>query len=235
MRYFSVRRTAILLNLAVLWALCPLAQCQEANQAAPVQQAEPNKEAQANETKGAPPRAAPTDYQAQAQTGGVTIAADFAGHAVPTLEAAYSTEEYVVVEVAFFPGAQNRLKLSTDDFALKINDKKSPFTSQPFGYVAKSLKDPEWQPADQEKQKSKTGLNTGGQGDTGPAPPPKMPLELRRVMELRVQKSVLPEGDRALPVAGLLFFQYRGKTQGIKSMELIYSGPAGKASLPLQP
>jgi hypothetical protein len=43
------------------------------------------------------------------------------------------------------------------------------------------------------------------------------------------------EGDRALPQAGLLFFEYRGKTQGIRSLELIYNGSAGNASLALQP
>jgi hypothetical protein len=54
-------------------------------------------------------------------------------------------------------------------------------------------------------------------------------------MAQRVQKAVLPEGDRALPQAGLLFFSYRGKPQGIRSIELLYSGPAGKVTLPLQP
>jgi hypothetical protein len=62
-----------------------------------------------------------------------------------------------------------------------------------------------------------------------------MPLELQRAMAQKVQKAVLPEGDRALPVAGLLFFSYRGKTDSIRSMELIYSGPAGKATVALQP
>ena len=36
-------------------------------------------------------------------------------------------------------------------------------------------------------------------------------------------------------MAGLLFFEYRGKTKKIRSIELIYSGPAGKAALDLQP
>ena len=43
------------------------------------------------------------------------------------------------------------------------------------------------------------------------------------------------EGERTLPQAGLIFFQYRGKTQSIHSIELIYAGPAGKATLALQP
>jgi hypothetical protein len=201
-------------------------------------QTEPKKEAPptpilVSETKGMPPRTAPADYQFQAKVGTVTLAADFDGHAVPTLEAAYSSEEYIVVELAFFGEPNAHLKLSIEDFTLKINDRKAPYTSQPFGYLARSLKDPEWQPPEEDKEKkSKTSLNGSGGNDSS-APPPKMPLELRRVMELRVHQSVLPEGDRALPVAGLIFFQYRGKEQNIKSMELVYNGPAGTVSMPL--
>jgi hypothetical protein len=54
-------------------------------------------------------------------------------------------------------------------------------------------------------------------------------------MEQRVQRAAMLEGDRVLPQAGLLFFEFRGKTQSIKSLELIYSGPAGNATLALQP
>jgi len=60
-------------------------------------------------------------------------------------------------------------------------------------------------------------------------------LELRRTMEQRVQKAALLEGERALPQAGLLFFEFRGKGKSVRSAELIYDGPAGKASLALQP
>jgi hypothetical protein len=107
--------------------------------------------------------------------------------------------------------------------------------------ILKSLKDPEWVPPDagEPKGKSKGGLTGGGGGDQGgggdpPPAPAKMPLELQRAMALKVQKSVLPEGDRAVPVAGLLFFPYRGKADSIRTMELIYAGPAGKATLTLQ-
>jgi hypothetical protein len=44
----------------------------------------------------------------------------------------------------------------------------------------------------------------------------------------------LPEGDRALPAAGLIFFQYGGREKSIRSIELIYTGPAGKATVALQ-
>jgi hypothetical protein len=54
-------------------------------------------------------------------------------------------------------------------------------------------------------------------------------------MAQRTQKAALPLGDRALPQAGLIFFQYRGKAKSIQSVELIYSGSAGKATLKLLP
>ena len=53
-------------------------------------------------------------------------------------------------------------------------------------------------------------------------------------MGLRVTKESLPEGERLLPQAGLIFFAYRGKAQGIHSVELIYEGPTGKTTLNLQ-
>ncbi len=62
-----------------------------------------------------------------------------------------------------------------------------------------------------------------------------MPIELRRTMEQRVKRAAMLEGDRDLPQAGLLFFDYRGKTQNIRSLELIYSGSAGSAKVALQP
>ena len=191
--------------------------------------------APSSEMKGTPPRAAPSDYQVQAHAGSVTIAADFAGHSAPTLENTYTTEEYIVVEVAFFGEPQARLKLSTEDFSLHINDKKTPLASQSFMVVEKNLKDPEWEPPEKEKEKSKASINGSGSGDSTPAPPPKMPIELRHAMDIKVEKAVMPEGDRVLPVAGLIFFSYRNKTQSIHNMELIYNGPAGKTSLALQP
>jgi hypothetical protein len=54
-------------------------------------------------------------------------------------------------------------------------------------------------------------------------------------MEQHVQKAAMQEGERPLPQAGLLFFQYRGKLENIKSLELVYTGAAGKATLELQP
>ncbi len=187
------------------------------------------------ELLGIPPRATPADYQTKAQAGSVTLAAEFLGHAIPAGQSSLVAEDYVVVEAALFgpPGA--RTAISAADFSLRINGKKQALTGAHFGLVFQSLKDPEWGPTASEKEKSKTSVGgTGGGAGDPPPPPPKMPIALRRAMEQRVQKSALPEGDRPLPQAGLLFFPYRGKTDGIHSVELNYNGKDGKAKLALQ-
>jgi hypothetical protein len=170
------------------------------------------------EGKGMPPRATPADYQSHAQAGTVTVAAEFEGHSMATFEGNLSTEEYVVVEAGLFGPQGARLKLSSGDFTLRLNGKKTPLPSQPYGLVVKAVKDPEWAPPEPPvDKKSKTGVDTGGggqQGDPKPSPTPvKIPIELQRAWAQRVQRATLPEGDRALPQAGLLFFEYRGKTE----------------------
>ena len=203
-------------------------------------QGTPAKEVPASESKGMPPRVSPSEYQAQGEAGTVTIAAEFSGHSIGTAQGTLTTEDYVVVETGFFGATGARTKLAADDFTLRINGKKVALPTQPYGMVLPSLKDPEWEPPADTKSKGKTSMGGGGGGGGGgqndpPPTPPKMPFPERRAMEQRVQKAALPEGDRALPVAGLIFFQYRGKTKDIKSIELIYAGPAGKATLKLTP
>jgi hypothetical protein len=190
------------------------------------------------DAKGLPPRATPADYQAHAQVGAVTLAAEFTGHSIATLQGPLSTEDYVVVEAGLFgpPGA--RLELSPGHFSLRINGKKTALPGQPYGFVVASVKDPEWEPPAKAGSKSKTSLNGGGgeQGEPGAPPAPvKVPIGVQRAIAQRVQRAALPEGDRALPQGGLLFFEYRGRAQGIHSVELLYDGPAGKATLALRP
>lgn len=195
-------------------------------------------QAQVPDIQGLPPRATPGDYSSAEKAGAVTIAADFVSHSVPTLQAPLTCEDYVACEIAFF-GAQ-KATISFQDFALRINEKKQPIASVQYGMVMKSLSDPEWIPPETEGgggSKSKGGISGGaGGGQAGdPKPlPPKMPFPLRRAMEQKAQKAALPEGERSLPVAGLVFFPYRGKDQNIEKVELIYNGPAGKATLSLR-
>ena len=64
--------------------------------------------------------------------------------------------------------------------------------------------------------------------------PVKMPFPLERAMQQSVQRAALPEGDRTLPVAGLMFSEFRGREKSIRSVELVYTGPAGNATVALQ-
>ncbi|MBV9507594.1 MAG: hypothetical protein JO323_21580 [Acidobacteriia bacterium] len=50
-----------------------------------------------------------------------------------------------------------------------------------------------------------------------------------------MKKAALANGERPLPQAGLLYFSYGGNAKGIRSLELTYSGPAGKTTLELHP
>jgi len=212
-----------------------VALCLSAQEQQPPAKDAPAKEAPANEIKGLPPRVAPADYQAQALLGKLTIAADFVEHSIPTPQDLFSTEDYVVVETGLYGPPGSHLTLSTSDFSLRINGKKVPLPGQPFGLVFSSAKDPSWEPPEP-PSKSKTGISTGGGGDSGSTPPPvHMPMPLQHAMQQKIQKAALPEGDRPLPQAGLLFFSYHGQSKGIYSVELIYNGPAGKATLSLHP
>lgn len=191
-------------------------------------------DAQASATRGMPARATPGDYQAHAASGPLTVAAEFMQHSVPTQGGLLATEDYVVVEAGVFgpPGA--RTTLNPADFSLKINGKKN-MQSEPYVSVFKSLKDPEWEPDVPVEKASKTSIGANGKNGNDPPVVPKPPFKLQREWNLRMQKQAFPEGDRELPQAGLLFFRYGGKASGIHSIELMYTGPSGKATLELQP
>ncbi|MFY9728504.1 MAG: hypothetical protein WB579_23380 [Bryobacteraceae bacterium] len=230
MRLFPVLKIA-----APIAAICLGAQGQN-----PPGQSSPAKAPQI-EIRGLPPRPTLADYPDQGQAGKVTIGAEFQGHAVPTEQGNLTTEDYVVVETGFFGPPGTRITLSPDDFTLRINQKKV-MPSQPYGVVLGNVKDPEWVPPEPPKPKEKN-LSIGGDeegqqtrgADKEPPFPVKVPLEVQRALNLRVQKAALPEGDRAVPVAGLVFFRYGGKTEKIHTIELIYTGSAGKATLTLEP
>lgn len=224
MRIVFALRACVLITGVLAANLCPGGQNQST-----VNPAAPGKEAQ-----GIPPRAAPADYQSQAKAGAVTVAAEFLGHSIPTAQGTLTTEDYVAVEAALFGAPGARLMLAASDFSLRVNGRKMPLPAAHFGMVFHSLKDPEWGPPASESAKSKTSVGGAGGGSEPPPAPPKMPIALRRAMEQRVQKSALPEGERPLPQAGLIFFSYRGKADGIHSVELTYNTKDGKATLALQ-
>jgi hypothetical protein len=218
--------TAGMAICALLLCPCVYGQVAQSQNAAPT-----------SEAKGLPARATPADYQAHTQAGTVTIAAEFEGHSVATPESILSNDNFVVVEVGLFGPPQARLRLSFQDFSLRVNGKKVALPAQQYGLVFKALKDPEYNPPEAASSaKSKTSIGGGGaQDDPGALPKViHIPIEVERAMQQHVQKASLPEGERPLPQAGLIYFEYGGKLSGIHSIELIYDGPAGKTVVPLQ-
>lgn len=196
-------------------------------------------------SKGLPPRPTPADYQAHTQAGMVTIAAEFDAHGIPDPNEILSSDDYVVVEVALFGPAGMKLPLNFQDFSLRINGRK-PAPAQPYEFVFKSLRTPEYEPPTQhmlDEANKKTSINTGTNGQspisttdiTQPTLPPivHIPLEVSRRWQQKIHMASLPEGERPLPQAGLLFFPHNGKN--INAVELLYNGPAGKAKLELHP
>ena len=192
------------------------------------------KPATIRENIGIPPRSGPGDYPAQAKVGQVTIAAEFAEHGIPTPEGVLSSDNYVVVELAIFGPQGTRLPVSFSDFSLRVNGKKNPVQAEPFERAGASVKDPEWAPPEKPEKSSSTSIGGGGRNDSS-APPPGPPAELRRAWAKRVMQVAWAEGERPLPRAGLLYFPYGGKAKGIHSLELVYAGAAGKATLNLMP
>jgi len=193
----------------------------------------------AKEQPGLPPRATAADYQAQAKVGSITIGAEFTGHGIPNAQQPLNSEDYVAVEVGLFGPAGARFTIGAGEFSLRINGKKAPSPNQPWGLVAKNVKDLEWVspdavPGAPKSKGSVGGAGAGGGGNDPPPPTPKVPIDTLRGWQLAVRNASLAQGDRALPLAGLIFFPYRGKVDSIRSLELIYEGPAGTATLTLQ-
>jgi hypothetical protein len=230
MRPFHVLKIGVGIIVVLTAALCLCAQ----------EPAPPSKEARALDTaQGLPPRLSPTDYQAQTKAGDVIIAAEFMRHSVPTAKQTLSTEDFVAVEVGLYGPAGTHVQISLEDFSLRLNGKKNTLPSRPYGMVLSSIKDPEWEPPEAAPSKSSSKTSIGGDSSKPDAnsPPPivHVPIELQRSWNQHTQKATLPLGDRVLPQAGLLFFQFRGKPEKLDSVELIYNGSAGKATLALRP
>jgi len=200
--------------------------------------------------QGMPPKTGPADYPVHVQMETVALAAEYLVHSLPNAKATLVANDYLVVDAAFFGPLYSRLKMSPDNFSLRINGKGEHLTPELPGLVAQSVKFPGVRP-----HLETTGSVGAGDGTVtvGPRPPPSrfpgddndrvpanQPPTVREVnqendVEYRVRNASLPEGEHSLPRSGLLYFFYRGKTKNIHSIELFYNGPMGKTTLKLLP
>jgi len=202
---------------------------------------------------GTIPRKATSDYPVQTVLGGHTLAAEYMVRSFQGRNHTFFTKDYLVVEVALYGPKFARLLVSNGHFSLRINGKKQALLPQAPSFVAASLRYPDWEM----RPRIEAGAGVGDRGVIiGDPPvarfpgdprdrPPRIPRtpeppgpggvekeEPARADEVAVE-SALPEGELVVPVSGYLYFPSRAKPKSIRSLELLYQGPAGSATLRL--
>ena len=110
--------------------------------------------------QGTPPKGNPADYPVHAQVTGFQIAAEYLAHSLPVNGGVLDAKDYLVLEIAIYPDARATFLVSSGDFNLKINNRKSVLFAQVPGMVAASIKYPDW-------EVRPTLEATAGLGDTG--------------------------------------------------------------------
>ncbi len=127
-------------------------------------------------------------------------------------EALLVTEDFVVAEVALFGYTNQHLTVSASDFSLSFNSDKEKLPVAPFASVFRSLREPSWSSPKAQAQ----GPAPRRQGESAPIDWPAefhVPAAEEHSMSEQVRNAALPEGERPLPVAGLIFFKCRGLTR----------------------
>jgi hypothetical protein len=204
--------------------------------------------------RGLEPKAKASDYPASARGASVEIGAEYLVRMLQSGEDSFFIPDFLVVQVAVYPLGVEPVRISSDQFSLRINRKKQVLVAQPPGFVAASLKYPGWN--------SRPRLETGASiGNTGvilgrPAPverfpgdpsarrripePPKIGQtpqqagkEPRQTADQAAVERALPDTKLEHPVSGYLYFAYQGKTKSIKSLELIFRDGEKTVSLKL--
>jgi hypothetical protein len=210
--------------------------------------------------QGTPPRASADGYPAHGAVGELRIGAEYLVHSMPAAEGLVYVPAYLVVEVAVFgpPGA--RANLAASYFSLRLNGSRQPILAQQPFLVANAMEGPRpgsssptggvvigiggigttaGRPADRPTQPPPVPDPSGRTTRTPPPVETPNPYLTERAQPVSVREQVehtaLPSGDIPLPAAGALFFAYRGKTEQIKTIELLYEGPAGMLTLHLRP
>lgn len=157
----------------------------------------------------------------------------------------YIAEDYLVIEVAIYPKPGKEIAMGMNQWTLRMNGRKEVLFAQTPGFVAASLKYPDWNhprygelsvgagdrsvivgrprpverfPGDRRPTQDRIPMPRKEQQETGLEKPSVKPHEL-------VIEAALREGAIVHPVAGYLYFPYRGKVSRIKSLELLYTAP----------
>jgi len=186
--------------------------------------------------KGLPPRAQPSDYQAQQTVQNATYNATVAAAAVPArqiqkLFSADVAKYYVVVEVAVYPNTRREFEVDRFNFGLKqgdavahvehprdivtpwpdkasVSDKPVTVTTTTGVMIGKSS-----DPVNGTRTVHGAYEGVSVTNDPRAADPPATPRQKidPAVLAQRIEEKMLPEGPAQYAVAGYLFFPLIGK------------------------
>lgn len=164
--------------------------------------------------QGTTPQSAAKDYPVNiALNDGFTLGAEYLVHSIPSPHGFYVIDDYLVVEVGVFGRQAAHMNVFAGQFSLQLTGQKMP--KEPIAPDAPGI--------------VASGYTIGQM----PGTPQNGGGDDQMTIEQRLKLAAIPEGDEKTPFAGLLYFPFHGKMKAIKSMDLLYDGPAGKFDLKL--
>jgi hypothetical protein len=181
------------------------------------------------------------------------VTAEFHVRSVSSGSEMFVTPDYLVVEVTVAPPERGEILVSHSHFTLRMNGKKQVLFPQAPAFVAASLRHPDWEMRPGVVAQAgpiilgRPEVTERFPGDPIPPrsrlpAPPKAPApenpsgaetERKKPADVVVE-AALPEGKTTAVVKGYLYFAHRGAIKKIKSLELIYQGPAGDTVIKLR-
>ena len=198
---------------------------------------------------GIRPRADSAEYRNHETQYGVTLAAErVPANQVRSTFATDLTRDYVVLEIAVYPGSA-ALDLTSLDFSLRCGNqivragnptaiaarrqeqnapRRSDVDIHPtVGVGYESSNDPYSGRRKGVHTTAGVDVGTGGWNDPRPASTDRD----RQTMEQELEEQQLPTGPVRAPVAGYLYFPFPANKQKSVAYELEYNGPMGRIRL----
>jgi hypothetical protein len=190
---------------------------------------------------GVPPRGDSTDYPVHGPADTATIAADIVPpNQVSKMFSVDISKQYIVVEVAIYPGNGVAFDVESVDFALRVGQRVGradrPIDVAPWadrrdtqrlpvdvttetGVIYQRSSDPVY--GHQQSVGTYTGVGVSEPGQN--VPPPPNPKTDPRVIYERVRRSWLAEGATKTVIAGYLYFPQYAKRRKSDAIELKYA------------
>ncbi|HTB18273.1 MAG TPA: hypothetical protein VK708_09150 [Bryobacteraceae bacterium] len=192
---------------------------------------------------GVPPRGTATDYPAHGPAGAADIAADIVPpNQVAKMFSPEISKQYIVVEVAIYPGNGVPFDVESKDFALQAGEHVSrgdlPIDVAPWpeargpgrrvpvdvttetGIIYQRSNDPVY--GRQQGVGTYSGVGVSAPGQSAPPPPPDPKADPRVVYD-KVRRYALAEGDTKTAIAGYLYFPQYAKRRKSDAIELKYT------------